>query len=239
MNQTSRTSAARRTRLAQIAGIAFVALTAGAVMLRPGLPERQESPDPTLPLTESDPETLPAALQPPGIDHEDLATRINGIGGVEEKGPVASAPPPDTGSAGDDPPAEEARGWMYLGGIFEPRTSFAFVSVGGTQRIIRAGQELTDLNARVISIDPERIEIEVDGERQRIDRAAPAETMVSVNNAVVPLASPAGVIAPGTNESRMQRDRIQMELESNPDMDKRRAEFLRRQRERQLQEQQR
>lgn len=236
MSVTTRTSAARRTRMAQVAGLAMVALAAGAVMLRPGLPERAESTGglTDLPVGQDPNEnasTSDGNDQAVGIEHDRVGSSLNGSGGVEDKQETT-----EVAKGEDDPPpvvpTDTARGWMYLGGIFEPRTSFAFVSVAGQQRIIRAGQELADLGARVISIEPERIEIEVDGARQRIDRSEAAETMVSVSSGAVPMGSP-GIIPPGSNEAFDRRELQRQELESNPDLDKRRAEFLRRQRERQ------
>ena len=203
-------------------------------MLRPGLPERAESAGglTDLPIAGGDNATPPAGGdQPVGIDPKNTGEGLDRVAGVTEKPKTTEVakgedePPPER-------PPEPVRGWMYLGGIFEPRTSFAFVSVAGQQRIIRAGQELADLGAKVISIEPERIEIEVDGARRRIERSEAAETMVSVSSGAAPMGG-TGIIAPGSNEAFDRRELQRQELESNPDLDKRRAEFLRRQRERQ------
>ena len=46
MSGTSKASATRKMRIAQVAGLCMVALAAGAVMFKPGLPERPTLTDP-------------------------------------------------------------------------------------------------------------------------------------------------------------------------------------------------
>lgn len=234
MSGTSRSSAARRMRIAQILGLCMVALAAGAVVFTPAVPEgptnlpdnpEGSAPDPTTG------NTTQTGSTPVGIDSSTAGPGLDGAGGVKPDVVKTDDPGPEPTTP---PPTEIADGWTYLGSVIEPRTSFAFVSVNGSQRMIRLGQFIADLDTTVLSITPERIEIERSGVRERIDRAEPLGALVSVNEPSPGTA--ATIISPGSPESLDARVLNREELRNNPDLDKRRAEFLRRQRERQEQE---
>lgn len=230
MSGTSRSSAARRMRVAQVLGLCMVALAAGAVVFKPGLPEGrpQTATDPGDEAVISGPVDAPADSGRSGIDSATVGGTLNGIARI-------ILTPKEPAPTGDPRPEEptKAVGWMYLGGVFEPTTSFAFVSIGGSQRMIRQGQHLSDLDTKVISISPERIEIERSGRRERIDRAEPVGAMVSVNQAMPGAAT---IISPGVSGAREARMLQREEMQNNPDIEKRRAEFQRRQLEREGQE---
>ena len=230
MSGTSKASATRKMRVAQVAGLCMVALAAGAVMFKPGLPER---PTPTDPNTAVDGQDQQSNAKPKSrydFDPNTTGQRLNEIGDItiaaktDESIDIKPVTPTPT-------PTPETRGWMYLGGVFEPKTNFAFVSINGSQRMLRQGAYLPEYDATVISVEPGKIEIEREGMREHISLAKPAETLVSVSSTTAQQVGnspfvPGRPVTPA--DARMQRE----ELESNPDIEKRRAEFLRRQRDR-------
>ena len=232
MSATSKASATQKMRIAQVAGLCMVALAAGAVMFKPGLPDKPERSNPNQVV--EGPQTTPGTNQSQGgrrgIDANMTGKGIDDVGGVK----IAVADEKPDGDVKIDPtptPTPETRGWMYLGGVFEPKTNFAFVSINGSQRMLKQGTYLPEYDATILSVEPDRIEIEREGMRERITLAEPAETLVSVSSpGVQPIGGnlnvPGRQITPA--DARQQRD----EFENNPDIDKRRAEFLRRQRER-------
>lgn len=236
MSGVSRTKAVRTMRIAQIAGLGMVALAAGAVMFSPGLPEPESGwADPQGPAIADQPDTgeTKKPTSRPGIDTDNAGDALNQLAKIEKKQEQATTPiAVDTQKSEVDVP--EARGWAYLGGVFEPKVNFALVNINGKQRMLRQGQELPELDARVVSIEPGRIEIEREGRRERIERSKPSETFVSVASGTETGAvAGSTIIAPGDNQARTMRTLQREELENNPDLDKRRAEFLRRQQERQ------
>ena len=62
----------------------------------------------------------------------------------------------------------EADGWKYLGGVFEPSINFALVEINGSQRMLKEGMKLAELNAEVISVEEGKIEINRNGKREQI-----------------------------------------------------------------------
>lgn len=217
-------------RIAQVLGLCMVALAAGAVVFKPGMPEARTDAgvDPGSSTQDPDPgnNATGGTSGGLGIEHNPAGERLNRIAGITVQRETDDTPDPDPDPM---PPTPAADGWMYLGGVFEPTTNFAFVSVNGVQRMIREGQELTDLDTRVLSITPKMIEIERSGVRERIDRAEAVGALVSVSDTSTDGAAIITPVSPSRDPRVIQRE----ELENNPDMDKRRAEFLRRQRERQ------
>lgn len=230
MSGTSKASATRKMRIAQVAGLCMVALAAGAVMFKPGLPERPTLTDPN---TIEDGQDTQANAKPKSrydFDPDMSGAGLNGAGDItivaktDETIDIEPVTPTTTTTP-------ETRGWMYLGGVFEPKTNFAFVSINGSQRMLRQGAYLPEYDATVISVEPGKIEIEREGMREQISLAKPAETLVSVSSTTAQQVGnspfvPGRPVTPA--DARMQRE----ELESNPDIEKRRAEFLRRQRDR-------
>ncbi len=236
MSGVSRTKAVRTMRIAQIAGLGMVALAAGAVMFSPGLPEpKADWADPQGPDIVGQPDGggSKKPISRPGIDTGSAGDALDQIANIEKPAETDTT----TTIEMDKPPetaVPEARGWAYLGGVFEPKVSFALVNINGKQRMLRQGQELPELDAKVVSIEPGRIEIEREGRRERIERSKATGTLVSVSSGTETGAvAGSTIIAPGDNQMRTLRAVQREELENNPDLDKRRAEFLRRQQERQ------
>ncbi len=231
----SRTSAVRTMRIAQIAGLGMVALAAGAVMFRPGLPERDADwADQAGPGVETPPDegNRKLNLSRQDIDTAGAGSSLDDLGKIVKAEITPITPPPidpESNNTTDVAP----RGWAYLGGVFEPTVNFALVNINGKQRMLRQGQEVPELKARILSIDPERIEIEREGRRERIERSKPSATLVSVSETGAGIVAGSTVISPGENTARTARTLQREDLENNPDIDKRRAEFLRRQQERQ------
>lgn len=233
MSGVSKAKATRNMRIAQVVGLGMVALAAGAVILKPGLPER--APDqPTAfdpGLGDQPTDTRKPNQQRPEID---VAIAGNNLDVLMDRVKTPTIEPkPVGGEENEKPetPVSAPRGWAYLGGVFEPKVSFALVNINGKQRMLRQGQELPELDAKILSIGPDGIEIEREGMRERIERSKPAGTLVSVSEPGG--GSSTGIIAPGEATPQDMRAMQRDELRNNPDLDKRRAEFLRRQQERQ------
>lgn len=233
MSGVSKAKATRNMRIAQVVGLGMVALAAGAVILKPGLPER--APDqPTAfdpGLGDQPTDTRKPNQQRPPIDIAMAGNSLDNLADIQKTPdikPITPDPdPPETANTSNQAP----RGWAYLGGVFEPKVSFALVNINGKQRMLRQGQELPELDAKILSIGPDGIEIEREGMRERIERSKPAGTLVSVSEPGG--GSSTGIIAPGEATPQDMRAMQRDELRNNPDLDKRRAEFLRRQQERQ------
>lgn len=231
MSATSKSSATKKMRIAQVAGLCMVALAAGAVMFKPGLPERPTPADPNPNFGGEEPQANANTPQRYEFDADLSGDGLNRAGNVKPDEKPTDTGGTDVAQVPKPEPAPETRGWMYLGGVFEPKTNFAFVSINGTQRMLKQGAYLPEYDATVISVEPDKIEIEREGMREQISLAKTERTLVSVSS---PTAQPIGgslntsgrPLTPA--DARAQRE----ELENNPDIDKRRAEFLRRQRER-------
>ncbi|MCA9271562.1 MAG: hypothetical protein KDA31_00815 [Phycisphaerales bacterium] len=233
MSATSKSSATRKMRIAQVAGLCMVALAAGAVMFKPGLPDRPAPANQSPVFGGEEPTNNAKSNSRYEFDADMSGDGLNKAGKTiietktdETDTEFAEIPKPD-------PVTPETRGWMYLGGVFEPKTNFAFVSINGTQRMLKQGTYLPEYDATVVSVEPGKIEIEREGMREQITLAKPTETLVSVSSPTAQPIGNGGLNVPGRQltpaDSRvMQRE----EFENNPDIDKRRAEFLRRQRER-------
>ncbi len=221
----NRKSAIRKTRVAQILGLGCVALAAGAVMFEPGLPKVAAPtgfPDLASP---DDGQTAGSmyTLTSADLDPSMIGSSLNKAGGVT---------PAEVEKTQDEPPVDERRttqqdngSWKYLGGIFEPNFSFALVEIDGNQRMLRAGTRLDDLDAEVISVDRDAIEIERGGVTERIGLSSPSGGLVSVNETKEEGAS---VVPMG--EDREFRD---YRNTNDPDVvrldaEKRQAEFQRR-----------
>jgi len=223
-------------RIAQIAGLGMVALAAGAVMFSPGLPEPETNwadPEGTEIVDQPDAGNTKKPISRPGIDTGSAGNELDKLAKVEKQAaPVIPTTPVNNEPTEGNVP--EARGWAYLGGVFEPKVNFALVNINGKQRMLRQGQELPEFDAKVVSIEPGRIEIEREGRRERIERSKPTGTLVSVSSETETGAvAGSTIIAPGNNAAQTMRALQREELENNPDLDKRRAEFLRRQQQRQ------
>lgn len=234
MSGTSKASATRKMRIAQVAGLCMVALAAGAVMFKPGLPERPTLTDPNTIVDGQDTQANANSNQDGrrGIDADMTGDGLNQAGNVKP-----DVKPVDTGAidVAETPkptiPTDTTRGWMYLGGVFEPKTNFAFVSINGSQRMLRQGAYLPEYDATVISVEPGKIEIEREGMREQISLAEPAETLVSVSSTTVQQVGNSPFV-PGRPVTPADARQQRLELENNPDIEKRRAEMYRRQRDR-------
>lgn len=235
MSGVSRSGAIKKTRVAQVAGLALVALTAGAVIYTPPLPEAK-SPQPSdFPIEDSQPnpgnpgDNTPTSLSV--SDADNIGERFNDAGNIiKTEKPII---PPVVGTTQDEGTQDiaEATGWKYLGGVFEPSVNFALVEINGSQRMLKEGMKLADLNAEVISVEEGRIEINRNGKREKITLAKSNGALVSVSDPAESGASASGVIAPGMQTARdYQSARDRQSIES--DADKRRAEFERRKLER-------
>lgn len=222
----NRKSAIRKTRVAQILGLGCVALAAGAVMFEPGLPKVAAPtgfPDLASPDDGQNAGSM-YTLTSADLDPSMIGNSLNKAGGVTpaEVDETQEKPPVDTGRTTTQ---QDSGSWKYLGGIFEPNFSFALVEIDGNQRMLRAGTRLDDLDAEVISVGRDAIEIERNGVTERIGLSSPSGGLVSVNE---PKEEGASVVPMG--EDREFRD---YRNTNDPDVvrldaEKRQAEFQRR-----------
>lgn len=222
----NRKSAIRKTRVAQILGLGCVALAAGAVMFEPGLPNVTAPtgfPDLASPDDGQSSGSM-YTLTSADLDPSMIGSSLNKAGGVTpaEVDKTSKEAPVDTGRTTTQ---QDNGSWKYLGGIFEPNFSFALVEIDGTQRMLRAGTRLDDLDAEVISVGRDAIEIERGGVTERIGLSSPSGSLVSVNK---PKEEGATVVPLGEDREfrdyRSTNDPDVMRL----DAEKRQAEFQRR-----------
>lgn len=235
MSGVNRSGAIKKTRVAQVAGLALIALTAGAVIYTPELPKAQsQQPDGFYGI---DPNGEQANQSKPKQERyamdSDEASRIGDIfqsvSKVEKPRVITPKPTPNDPEQTETVIAE-ADGWKYLGGVFEPSINFALVEINGSQRMLKEGMKLADLNAEVISVEEGKIEINRNGKREQITLAKSNGALVSVSDATEQGAK-ATIIAPGQQAERdylSARERQTL----GTDADKRAAEFERRKRER-------
>jgi len=228
----NRSGAIKKTRIAQIAGLAFVVLTAGAVLYSPKLPDPKNAQtdnlvgdDPTATSEAQNPSDGSYGINPDDSSH--VGGILNKIANIEKMAPVA----PTNGGGVDDPDPDlptipTADGWRYLGGVFEPSINFALVEIDGKQRMLKEGMRLPELDAEVISVEEGRIEITRSGKREEITLAASTGVLVSVSNPKESGALGSSIIAPG---QQIDRDVISARQHQilGTDADKRRAEFER------------
>ncbi|GAB5497135.1 MAG: hypothetical protein Phyf2KO_22150 [Phycisphaerales bacterium] len=234
MSGVNRTKAIRKTRIAQVAGLALVALVAGAVMYSPGLPEAPAQPtgfgDPMT--DESTQErSSNANLQQEDVNPEIIGGNFDKTNNIVPKPidpkPTTSEPDPVGGTTAiatnDD--------WKYLGGVFEPNFSFALVEIDGKQRMLRKGTRLEAYDAEVVAVSRDEIEISKGGVIERISLSDSTGQIVSVANQPEQGAA-ATVAMPGRDAGRNYLSDIENQAENQADVDKRRAEFERRMKER-------
>ena len=237
MSRFNRKDALRAMRIAQVAGLALIALVIGAILYRPSIPA------PAVPTsnTTTDPNqtsTAPAPVQTFQPDASTLGDLLNQVAGVlpEEQTPEPITP---TTAQNHTPETTPSSHWKYLGGIFEPDRKLALVAIDDTQRMVHEGQALERLDIKVVSIGPDAIEILREGVPERIERSHPSGAVVSA--VAMPETEGDSVLVPGrpvtemTNEQRLRENATG----ANPDIAKRRAEFQRRLKEREARQAQR
>ena len=233
MSGVNRSGAIKKTRIAQVAGLALVALTAGAVMYNPGLPEPKsaQAGDPFGgdPSDENTDQTGDSYSIDPS-ESSRVGDILNSVADIEKAEKIT---PPKIPGEGQETVAAipTADGWRYLGGVFEPTINFALVEIDGKQRMLKEGMKLPEYDAEVLSVKEGRIEITRNGVREKITLAAVSGALVSVSDAAEGGARASSIIAPGMQTefdivSSRQRQII------GTDADKRRAEFERRKLER-------
>jgi hypothetical protein len=208
-----------------------VALAAGAVIYTPELPKPRNtqmdeffSSDPSDPDTNQNSSSNTQSFA--DVDPLQVGGRLNSSASIIQT-PKQSTKTPVEDTGDDFDSIAEADGWKYLGGVFEPSINFALVEINGSQRMLKEGMKLADLDAEVISVEEGRIEINRNGKREKITLAKPTGALVSVSDSTETGAQASGIIAPGQNTARdyqSARDRQTI----GTDADKRRAEFRRR-----------
>lgn len=223
----NRKSAIRKTRVAQILGLGCVALAAGAVMFEPGLPKVAAPtgfPDLASPDDGQSSGSM-YTLTSADLDPSMIGSSLNKAGGVTPAKVDKTQEEPPKNSGTTTTTQQDSGSWKYLGGIFEPNFSFALVEIDGNQRMLRAGTRLDDLDAEVISVGRDAIEIERGGVTERIGLSSPSGSLVSVNK---PKEDGASVVPLGEDREfrdyRSTNDPDVMRL----DAEKRQAEFQRR-----------
>jgi len=229
----NRSGAIKKTRIAQVAGLALVALTAGAVMYNPGLPEPQNSQaDNAL----GDDQSAGNAAKNQSDDFFDpneasgVGGRLQEVANIEKAIKITPTKTPDEEEAiGATIPT--ADGWRYLGGVFEPTISFALVEINGKQRMLKEGMKLPEFDAEVLSVEKGRIEITRNGVREQITLAASTGSLVSVSDPAEGGARASSIIAPGMQTEFDIVSSRQHQI-IGTDADKRRAELERRKLER-------
>ncbi|RNC82559.1 MAG: hypothetical protein ED559_12505 [Phycisphaera sp.] len=234
MSGVNRTKAIRKTRTAQVAGLALVVLVGGAVMYDPGLPEAPVQPtefggpaatDPTQGNPQNrfsnEPEINPGMIG-------GTLDRVNGTRVAEE--PETGTPKPVGGEQTDTGGIASSDGWKYLGGVFEPNFSFALVEIDGKQRMLRKGTRLDAYDAEVIDVARDKIEIDRGGVIERISLANSSGQIVSVATQPEQGAA-ATIITPGRAGNRDYLSDREQQMSNMADAEKRRAEFDRRQKE--------
>jgi len=230
----NRSGAIKKTRIAQVAGLALVALTAGAVMYNPGLPEPKNEQagdpfgdDPSAENTNQSQTGDSYSIDPSESYH--IGGILNKIAGLEKTIVITPTGKNDV----DNPPPETptADGWRYLGGVFEPNISFALVEIDGKQRMLKEGMKLPEYDAEVLSVEEGRIEITRNGVREKITLTAASGALVSVSDPAEGGARASSIIAPGMQTEFDIVSSRQHQI-IGTDADKRRAEFERRKLER-------
>jgi len=182
-----RDQAKRGGRVAQGAAGVMVALAVASLVFG-GRGAGSPEPEPTGEKTEP---ARPGRLPPgfalgeeeeryiPGIRPEEIA------GGVEILFPemVEEDDGPETrtgdgGGEGGPPPTTEPEGpWKYVGSMIGPARRLAVVSVGGRERPVAMGRELDGV--RLVTVEPEYIEIDDGSGVQRISRAPRSGSVVT------------------------------------------------------------
>ncbi len=235
MSGANRTKAIRKTRIAQVAGLVLVALVAVAVIYDPGLPEAPSQPA-VFGGSEST-DTPQANNSTPADNQQDINAGIIGdslqnvakVEGVEQIEPIT----PDTQPNQQTTEVTSADGWKYLGGVFEPNFSFALVEIDGKQRMLRKGTRLEAYDAEVIDVARDKIEIDRGGVIERISLSKSSGQIVSV--ATPPEQGAAATInIPGQAATRNYLSDRDTQIENMTDVEKRRDEFERRMKEREM-----
>lgn len=232
MSGVNRTKAIRKTRIAQVVGLALVALVAGAVIYDPGLPE---APAQHAGFGENG---STDTNQPSGSNSVDNQQEINPgmignslqsiakVEGVDEVERISPDPQPDQQTT----TVASADGWKYLGGVFEPNFSFALVEIDGKQRMLRKGTRLEAYDAEVIDVARDKIEIDRGGLIEQISLSDSSGQIVSVSTQ--PEQGASAVAMPGRSANRDYLSDVENQAENQADVAKRRAEFERRMKER-------
>lgn len=191
-------------RVAAVVGAAaaFAVLSFGA----PGLNDEPivETPAPTQPgQRQAATQTEQGAAKVDEDQMTAIAIRF-GMAEPEAEGSVATPAPSGQG---------DLREIQYLGSILSTTRRLAMLSLNGTQRVVREGQEIDDPSLgqiRLVAVEPQMIQIEQNGSVRRINKQSRSGAVLSV---VQPASTnqPAGKIDPQNAKAR--RDRILRERE--------------------------
>jgi len=175
--------ARRLARGAQVAAVALVGLAAvslvfgrnaGPVDPVAAVDERaasaRETGGPNLPPPKTDERVIPT------IDVVSIA-EMSKIG-LDFNEPEPPKQPETEGSdPGEDPTKTPAGGLRFLGAMIGSKKRLAMVEFDGSKRYVQLGRDLD--GGQLVAVEPEFIEIERNGDRERVDRAERVGSLVT------------------------------------------------------------
>jgi hypothetical protein len=164
---THRQIAKRKTALWQGAAVA-VLLAAGAAIALPGVREFLAPPAPVEKKAQAAPAepATAAAITAPVGEAKLALDRVSGWSPKPAEAPSAAAEQPNT----EIPPAPApVSDWVYAGSFISPSSRTALIKIDNDQQLLPLDAVLND--TKLVTIEPEFIEIERAGARKRIDIA--------------------------------------------------------------------
>jgi len=120
------------------------------------------------------------------------------------------AEPVEDGSVGVPGETVESGGTQdiqFLGSILSSSRRLAMLSLNGTQRVVREGQEINDPGVgriKLVSVQPQMIQIEHNGSSRRITKQSRSAAVLSVVREI-PSSQPAGGFDPQEIKARRER----------------------------------
>lgn len=212
-------------RVAQAAAAAAAALSVGLIALggpgnvpAPAAPA-PASPEPPAPPGGSDDADASAGFVPESPDPRELAARL-GVPRQEKP-----APDPETVPDAAPDPVPSGADVQFLGAIIEGTRQVALVSLAGTQRLVRAGREVTlptGERIKVVGVEGDALTVEEGGVRRTIAKSSPqGRTLVTSRAAPPAVTGPTEAGMASAEREGIRRGR------NIQDMDAIREQFLR------------
>lgn len=199
--QTHRQIAKRKTAIWQATAVVILA-AAGAAIALPTVSDFFAPP----PADKPKPPVAVAKPTPPDYSKLPFIDAMKGASAAAHPVVIAQKPPEDDGikpgpTDPTPPPPAPSTDWAYIGSIITPANRHALVKVEGQQQIYSIGSTHND--AKLVTIEPDHIEVEVAGVRKSIQLTertllAPSEgpkRPVAFRNAPN-LAQPGGAASP-------------------------------------------
>lgn len=162
--------------------------------------------------------TAPDGSTPPPTEKFELDVALYG-GGLWAMGYKAESPPEST-EPDEEPPISEEEAVVvappvdvarYLGAVVGPRNTYVMIAVGGSQHLLRPGQEAGGI--KVVSLGADHVIIEQAGVEKRLE-IAPRTVDWATNEPVRQAPVPGAQQQPRGNISGMSPEEMRLKMEA-------------------------